>query len=448
MLAGPVEQLDLLERDSALDVLAGAVAEASVGRGRLVVVVGEAGVGKTTLIRRFCDEQPQSVEVFSGGCDPLFTPRPLGPLLAVADGLGGALVEAVAREAPPHDVVTALMHDLRQQTPNVLVLEDVHWADEATLDVIRLLARRLEPLPTLVIASLREDELHPRHPLRVVLGELATSRVVERLRLEPLSAEAVAQLARPSGVDADELYGKTGGNAFYVAEVLRAGTVTIPDTVRDAVLARVARLDDRARALLDVVATVSPSADMWLVEAMAGDLTEKMEDCLSSGMLITDDTGVAFRHELGRLAVYESIPPNRRLELHRRALASLADPPRGRPMRQCWHITPRPPATAWPSFATHRRPPCALPRWGPTERRPPSMPARFVSAPGCRFAHERSSSRREPHRATSPISTPTGSQHWRKLSTCRWTLGDRLGEGDALRLLSEFLWCPGRTARG
>ena len=158
VLAGPVEQLDLLERESALDVLAGAVGEASVGRGRLVVVVGEAGVGKTTLIRRFCDEQPQSVEVFSGACDPLFTPRPLGPLLAVADGLGGALVEAVAREAPPHDVVTALMHDLRQQTPSVLVLEDVHWADEATLDVIRLLARRLEPLSTLVIASLREDD--------------------------------------------------------------------------------------------------------------------------------------------------------------------------------------------------------------------------------------------------------------------------------------------------
>ena len=309
MLGGPVEQLGLFEREGALGALESALAEASAGHGKLVIVAGEAGVGKTSLIRRFCDEQ-RSVEVFSGWCDPLFTPRPLGPFLSIADEMAGELMQAVVREAPPHDVVTALVHDLRERGPSIVVLEDVHWADEATLDVIRLLARRLEPLAALVVASLREDELHPRHPLRVVLGELATSRVVERLRLEPLSAGAVAQLARPYGVDADELYGKTGGNAFFVAEVLRAGTLTIPDTVRDAVLARVARLDDQARTLLDLVATVSPRADVWLVEAMAGDLTEKMEECLSSGMLVSDDAGVAFRHELGRLAVYESIPPD------------------------------------------------------------------------------------------------------------------------------------------
>ena len=232
----------------------------------------------------------------------------------------------------------------------------------------------------------------------------------------------------------------------YVAEVLRAGTVTIPDTVPDAVLARVARLDDRARALLDVVATVSPSADMWLVEAMAGDLTEKMEDCLSSGMLITDDTGVAFRHELGRLAVYESIPPNRRLELHRRALASLADP-----------LTGSPDAAVLAHHAEAASDRVAVLRYAPEAAvRAASLGAHREAAAqyarALRFGAGlpvRTRAEFLEARAASCYFTDQyadGIAALEEALACRWTLGDRLGEGDALRLLSEFLWCPGRTA--
>ena len=169
------ERGELLERSrelSTLDELLGLVVSSS--HGRLVLVAGEAGVGKTTLLRRLGEEHRDGPRFLWGACEPLFTPRPLGPLLDVAELTGGEFAEVVARGAKPHDVVGALVRELGSRAPTVLVLEDLHWADEATLDVLRLLARRIATVPALVLASYRDDELDRRHPLRIVLGELAT----------------------------------------------------------------------------------------------------------------------------------------------------------------------------------------------------------------------------------------------------------------------------------
>ncbi|HEX2703121.1 MAG TPA: hypothetical protein VHM72_06790, partial [Solirubrobacteraceae bacterium] len=225
----------------------------------------------------------------------------------------------------------ALVRELRTQAPTIFVLEDVHWADEATLDVLRLLARRVATVPALILASYRDDELDRGHPLRVVLGELASSQTVVRVKLAALSRAAVARLAERDGVDADELYRKTAGNPFFVVEALAAHAQEVPETVRDAVLARAARLRAAARGLLDAVAVAPPQTELWLLEALAGEALEGLDECLGQGMLTSVPGAVAFRHELARRAVEESVAPGRKVELHRKALVALADPPVGAP---------------------------------------------------------------------------------------------------------------------
>jgi DNA-binding CsgD family transcriptional regulator/tetratricopeptide (TPR) repeat protein len=316
-----------LEREGALVSLQQAFDDVHAGSGRLVLVSGEAGVGKTALTRAFCDDRRRTARILWGACDSLFTPRPLGPFLDVAEAVGGELGELVAAGAKPYEVAAALVRGLH--TPTILVLEDVHWADEATLDVLKLLGRRIGVVRALVLASYRDDELDNRHPLRIVLGELATSERVDRVTLAPLSRVGVVKLAEPYGVDPEELHRTTAGNPFFVTEVLAAGRGEVPQTIRDAVLARAARLSPAARSLLEAVAVVPSQAELSLLEALAGRDIDHLEECLTSGMLSPVPEGVAFRNELARLAVEDSLTPTRAAMLHRTALATLAEPPTG-----------------------------------------------------------------------------------------------------------------------
>src|SRR5262249_50311244 len=159
--------------------------------------------------------------------------------------------------------------------------------------------------------------LDARHPLRVMLGEVASGLALTRVPLAPLSLEAVAQLAESYGIDAGELYRVTAGNPFFVSEVCASGNGGIPATVRDSVLARSARRSGEAGTLPAAAATVPPQVELWLLEMLAGEHLPALEECLSSGMLVEGTVGaVAFRHELARLAIEESIETRRRLSLH------------------------------------------------------------------------------------------------------------------------------------
>ena len=327
-----LDQAGLLERSGELSTLAGIFATvAQSGHGQIVLVSGEAGIGKTSLVLRFCDQVGGAGRVFWGACDVMFTPRPLGPFRDVAELVGGDLTDVIECGAVPYEVATAVGRALKQRPPSVLVLEDVHAADEATLDVLRVLARRVDALPAVVIATYRDVGLDRWHPLRVVLGEIAAVSRIERLRLAPLSREAVGRLAAPYGGVVDDLYRKTGGNPFFVTEALAAPDEDIPATVRDAVLGRAAGLSPGARRLLDAIAVTGKQAELWLLDVLASDCLERLEECLGSGMVVARRTAVAFSHELARLAIEESIPMRRRLALHRAALVALESSPHGVP---------------------------------------------------------------------------------------------------------------------
>ncbi len=326
--------MDLLERAEETAELERSLSVALGRSGRLVLISGEAGIGKTAFVQGFCDQHGGALRIWRGSCDALFTPRPLGPFLDVADAAGGALTGVTAQGARPHQLADALRRELGL-APTILVLEDLHWADEATLDVVTMLSRRLDGLPALVIVTYRDDELPAAHPLRVVVGEFATNRSVDRVRLRPLSISAVAAMAGASDIDVDSLYRHTGGNPFFVTEVLAAPSEAIPLNVRDAVLARAARLDSGARALLDSVAVVPLGCEYWLLEALAD--VAHLDACLASGVLLAGPSTVSFRHELGRLAIEEQLPAVRRIRLHQRALEALLSAPSPDPARLAHH---------------------------------------------------------------------------------------------------------------
>ena len=439
------ERVDLLERSEQLGTLSQALAAVEErSQGRLVFVSGEAGAGKTALLRCFVEDRCASARILWGASDALFTPRPLGPLIDVAGAAGDSLAELVERGAKPHDVAAALLRELATR-PAVLVLEDVHWADEATLDVLLLVGRRVESVPVLLVASYRDDELDRSHPLRVVLGELPARGPVSRARVLPLSPEAVAALAEPYGVDAVELYRRTDGNPFFVTEVLAAGTQQVPETVRDAVLARTARLSPEARGLLDAVSIEPQRTELWLLEGVAGEVLANLEECRASGILVAQDHAVAFRHELARLIVEESIDPHHRVDLHRAVLQALRSPPDGRRdlARLAHHAEAAADVEAVLEFA-----PVAAERAvaAGAHREAAAQYARAL-----RFGDRLPLAERAELLECRSRECYVADQHDQAIEAseraieCRRQLGQRLEEGAALSWLAEILICAGRN---
>lgn len=320
----------LLERERFLDALDACRADAAAGLGRIALVTGEAGIGKTSLLREFArrlESAAQRPRVLWGSCEALFTPHPLAPLYDIARQIGGDLPALIA-DAERRDVVfnAAIEALARGAGPTVAIIEDAHWADEATLDLIKFLGRRLERLGILLVISYRDDEVNPRHPLCSVVGDLPAT-LVRRVPLEPLSAAAVASLVdaaagRAAG-DAARLHEITGGNPFFVTEALAAAEDDVPPTVRDAVIARMARLSEAARAIVDLAALVPGRIEGWLLAAVTPCPPDAIQECLAIGMVMHEDGSLAFRHELARRAADDQVPAPQGRALHARILAAL-----------------------------------------------------------------------------------------------------------------------------
>src|SRR5947207_12309209 len=284
-----VRETNLLERAGELRALAEHLDSVMASaRGHVTFIAGEAGGGKTELVRRFASGLPSSSTVIWGAGDALATPRPLGPFVDVASVIGGELERLARTEARPHEFAAELLHELRERVPVVMVLEDLQWADAATLDVLRIVARRVESVGALILATHRDDELDRMHPLRRLMGELATGGSVSRLRVSRLSPKGVATLAQPYGVDAAELYRQTGGNPFFVTEVLAGGMHAVPATVQDAVLARVARLSPGGRNVVEAASIIPAPAEVWLLDRMSHGARSSIDECVGSGVMTSD----------------------------------------------------------------------------------------------------------------------------------------------------------------
>ena len=317
--------MELLEREASLASLTQYAADARQGTGRLVLIGGEAGVGKSALVEQL-EHDLTDARWSWGACDGLFTPRPLGPLFDLAAQLGGELLERSDAGAARDELFSALLRQVSQPAQlSVVVIEDMHWADEATVDLLRFLGRRIRDAPVLLLATYRDDELVAGDPLRVALGDLATQRSTRRINVAPLSAGAVAALANGSGLEAAELYRLTGGNPFYVTEVVQAGQGVVPASARDAVLARAARLSGDARGVLDVAAMIGARVELRLLESVTTCLPAAADELLGSGLLAGDRGWLKFRHEIARLAVEQSVPSHHRAAIHGRILAGLHD---------------------------------------------------------------------------------------------------------------------------
>lgn len=308
------------EREHELAILAARADEARGSSGGLVIVSGESGAGKTSFVETFLERRSHDARVLWGGCDPLSTPRPLGPIHDLADQLGEDTRQLLRAADHPHEIFTAVFEDLSAQ-PSILVIDDLHWADQAVVDLLRFVLRRIKRTHSLVIGTVRDDEIGFSHPMRSLLGDVARSASAATLPLPPLSLAAVTELAGEADVDPVRLHRITGGNAFFVAEMLDHVGGDLPTTVRDAILARTVNLEVAAWDLLNLLACAPGVIPNFLLTDLG--VTVPALRALDEAKLIRrTDRGVAFRHDLCRLAVTSVIPPGAEVELHRRMIAA------------------------------------------------------------------------------------------------------------------------------
>jgi len=313
-----------LEREGLLDVVAGLLAQAGDGSGSLVLVAGEAGSGKTSLAREIRARAESRVLAMEGACDPLTTPRPLSPLVDIAADPEAGLDDLFDAETAL-DVFARVLDRLRTTIrPILLVIEDIHWADEGTLDFLRFVGRRVADTKAVVLCTFRDDEIGPDHPLRMVIGDLVPRATTHRLKVEALSIQAVEALLGESEFNATELHRLTGGNAFFVTEVLATAS-SLPESVQDAVLARTGRLSHEARKVVNAVSIAPRSLSVDLAHALSGAEPADVDEAVISGVLVQTNGDLRFRHELARSSVEDSLPPAQRLADHRRMIALLQE---------------------------------------------------------------------------------------------------------------------------
>ncbi len=332
----------IVERDTYLDEIRARISLARAGRGQIVLVSGEAGIGKTSILHALIDTADPKETWAWGGCDPLITPRPLGPLYDMASSLDPKTLEllnALDDRASLYSQIVSVLENKSELT--VLVFEDVHWADYATLDLIRFLARRITFMRVAILISFRTDAMDENNYIRQVVGELPAPSTY-RVDIGPLSQKAVETLAQKAGVETNGLYQATEGNPFFVTELIAARKTLgndLPSSIRDAVSAQLARLPEKARDLLELISVFPNAVPISRLETIIDDQAlEYIDLALQRGLIEQDKGGaIRFRHSLVRRSTLERLPATRRRDLHRRVFENLISNSNGFSIDQIVH---------------------------------------------------------------------------------------------------------------
>jgi DNA-binding CsgD family transcriptional regulator/tetratricopeptide (TPR) repeat protein len=434
----------LVERELALQLLADRLQGVAGGIGHMVLLGGEAGIGKTSLLKALAASRG-AAQLWWGACDALQTPQPLAPLHDIARAGEGGFHALLAADGDRAALFGAVLLELqRSERPVLFVVEDVHWADEATLDLLKFLGRRIDRAPCLLVASYRDDEVAVAHPLRRLMGELPGS-VLTRMDVQRLSPAAVEVLARRALRSPTGIHAATQGNPFFVTELLQHGSGGVPRGVQDLVLARFARLDPKAQAIVQLASVVPAKIERWLVESLLGNDVAALEQCLDAGLLTASASTLGFRHELARNAVESSLSAPAAQALHARVLHALEQDGRtSAPLARLAHHAMRAGDAA------------AILRYAPDAgRQAQQRGAHREAAAHYRAAVEHAAALPDVSKAelldqqsyecylieqiTEAIAARESSlELWRKA-------GDGLKAGDALRWLSRLYWLGGQT---
>jgi len=312
--------MELIEREDFFSILQSGFDETSTGKGHCFFIMGEAGVGKTSLVNKFIERIDSQCFSYIGVCDSLFTPRPLAPVIDLAIQLKAGRSNGIESTISRPDMFSGFVEELTRKTkPVVLIFEDVHWADQASLDFIKFLARRIKRTRCMFILTCRNTEYAGLHLSNNILSELPPDTFT-RLTLPSLSLEAVQKMAQEKGYDGENLYSLTGGNPFFVTEILASYSKGIPENVKDAVLSVFNKHEGKTRNLWQLLSVAPDGFHVHQLATIDPEWDGAIEQCMDAGILVLKKNKLHFKHELYRRIVEESLSPFRRIKLNKTIL--------------------------------------------------------------------------------------------------------------------------------
>lgn len=312
--------MELIERDGPLTLLQSRFDDIAEGEGHCIILNGEAGIGKTALVRAFCQQKRPLTNIYLGTCDALFTPRPLAPFYDIIWQIWGDEWKKEGNLEDRVDLFTQFFHRLSsRKDATIIVFEDIHWADEATLDFIKFLARRITRIHCLFILTYRDDEVHSLHPLRDLVGQLP-SHSFTRLQPAPLSRPAVDRMAAAKGFSGEDVYTISGGNPFYVNEILASYSPGIPDNIKDSILSVYHRLDEPTKQVWEILSVLPTGLEVEYLGQLTPEHTTALAPSLETRILLLKDGRLFFKHELYRRTIETSLSPFLRIDLNKKIL--------------------------------------------------------------------------------------------------------------------------------